>query len=211
MRWISYGAVLACVIVGVTGCAGQEPGTATPVDSSATGSPSRESLSFPEELELSNFAERPCDALSDAVLEESGYAAKGTNLDDSGELGQNLTELSGPTCGWMAAENIDSRVLSVTLIDRPSGHTAKALQTARNHHSDGVLELWEEISIAGYPAAYWGIRDNRDRGDCAVLVAVSESSLFSVVASYYFDSPQRACSDAEKIAVDLIENLKEGA
>lgn len=194
-------------------CSAGEPGTAIAGSAqTSTGSSSMvQELPISENLSISDLLAEPCSLLSESMLNVYGYDSVGVELGEVSDLGRDLENLSGPTCGWSAEENADSQVLSVTLIDRESEHASRAFETAREHHQNEILELWEETTVSGYPAAYWGIRDNRDRGDCSVLVAISDKALFSVAASYYFDDPQRACVDAEKIAEDILRKLEEGA
>ncbi|WP_134719003.1 DUF3558 family protein [Saccharomonospora xinjiangensis] len=120
-----------------------------------------------------------------------------------------MAELSGPSCGWSPSDELDTRLLTVTLIALSSAQE-DVLKGPKESYSQGLIELWEETTVSSYPGGYWGIRDKRSRGDCSIVVAVSNDSMFTVNVNSYWEQPDRACSDAKDFAVDLIENLKEG-
>ncbi len=211
-RVFVLGLSLSAVTASVA-CSAEESGTATTGSTQASTSTSSvaQELSIPAELPLSGLIAEPCNVLPESTLSSYGYDSVGTELSEARDLGRDLEDLSGPTCGWNAEDDAGSQVLSVTLVEREAGHAVGAFETARSHHQDEVLQLWEETTVSGYPAAYWGVRDNRDRGDCSVLVAVSDKAVFSVMTSYYFDDPNRACGDAEELAENIIRKLEEGA
>ncbi len=212
MRRVIILSAAALISISVAGCADTEPGEALPNGNSSQSSaaPSN-SLSFPSELDVGSYMDRPCDVLSPELLESRGYPIEGQKLEETGPAGQRLSELTGPSCSWGAKETTHAQVLSVSLIDQPSRGSEAVLNGVRERHRSGVLQLWEEVEVAGYPAAYYGLRDNRDRGDCAMMVAVSGTAIVTVNAGPYMDDPRQACVDVDEFVADLIGNLQKGA
>ncbi|MEY7972726.1 DUF3558 domain-containing protein [Saccharomonospora xinjiangensis] len=205
VKWI-----LVPLVVGVAGCSAAEDGTATGGVATLPAVASSDVVTVPENLDLGQYLEEPCSALNPEVLKSHGYSAEGLDVADTGKTGQGIAELSGPSCGWSPSDELDTRLLTITLTALSSAQE-DILKGPKKYHSQGLIELWEETTVSGYPGGYWGIRDKRSRGDCSIVVAVSNDSMFTVNANSYWEQPDRACSDVKDFAVDLIENLKEGA
>jgi hypothetical protein len=195
----------------LAGCSGTEAGQPSPVTAASGSVEPSESLSFPAELDVTPYMARPCDVLSSEVLESRGYSAAGEELGETGEIGQGLVDLTGPTCSWRADNTTHAQVVSVALIEPASEGVDAIWGRVRERHRSGVMQLWEEVDVGGYPAAYYGVRDNRGRGDCSMMIAVSASALVTLHAGPYMDNPEQACSDANDFVADLLGNLEGGA
>lgn len=193
----------------VTACSNTETGSPSAAESSSASAEVSGSTPIPEQLDIEPFLSRPCDVVSSSTLQSLGYEAEGDEgLPGSDSVEQEIAGLAGPYCGWYAAGD-ESRVLTVTLLSSDSTQGEDALEYARSLHSEELLQLWEETSVSGYPAAYWGIQDNRSRGDCSLMASLSEKAFFSVSASLYLDNPGDACVHAGQVAQDVIRSIKE--
>jgi hypothetical protein len=93
-----------------------------------------------------------------------------------------------------------------------------------NDKSAGVADLYEKKSgdnffekagpIAGYPAVHVSARpDGPQRGDCMLIVAVSDHASISVFPTTVTESNQyyrNTCAAADKLAEAAVGNLKAG-
>lgn len=195
----------------VAGCSVTGSGSSSPSVSSTVSTDPSQTLSFPFELDATPYMASPCDVLSPELLESRGYPADGKELEETGPGGQGLVDLTDPSCSWGAENATHAQVVTVALSDHASEGIEAAWERVRERHRSGVLQLWEELDVNGYPTAYYALRDNRDRGDCAMMIAVSRSDLVTVSAGPYMNDPGQACSDVLDFVADSIGYLNEGA
>ncbi|WP_043536295.1 DUF3558 domain-containing protein [Saccharomonospora cyanea] len=204
--WFRIVPVLAVAAVGVS-CSADTDGVAQP----ATGELSASKPSAAPErrvsdpLDVAPYLSRPCDLVSPEMLERLGTSPSEATPrlpeDDK------ITAQTGPGCSW-TGENEGSVGIGIDSGNKERGVGGlRGLEIARDQ---GRYKLWEETSIAGYPAVYMGVRDARHEGDCDLAVGIADDMTFGVSAVSFRENPQKACEVAVEVAADVIENLKAG-
>lgn len=193
----------------VAGCSNSVSGT--PEVEGSVPATTGFSNEVPVELSLDSYLERPCEIVPSEVLDPMGYELEGNEFKPGdGDLGGQIAGLTGPACGWGAADKSQSRVLTVTLLGRDFTQGKDIMDVGRRWHSQGQFELWEESQILGYPVVYWGISDKRDQGNCSLLFRISKDSFIGVSSDLHFDTPERACSDVETVTESILQVLRGG-
>lgn len=207
-RQVSMSLIILGAVSLVAACSNTEAGSPSAVESSSASAETSSSMPIPEQLDVEPFLSRPCDVVPSSTLQSLGYETEGDErLPGSDSVEQEVAGLTGPYCGWYAAGG-ESKVLTVTLLPSESTQGKDVLEYVQGLHSEGLLQLWEETSVSGYPAAYWGVQDNRSRGDCSLMAVLSEGAFFSVSASLYLDHPEDACVHADEVAQDVVRSIK---
>ncbi len=84
------------------------------------------------------------------------------------------------------------------------------LEGLRSLYEQGRYRLWEETSVAGYPAAHFGVTDARSKNDYNITMGIADDMAFSVTAISFRDNPAMACQVTSEVAADVIKTLKEG-
>ncbi|TLW91912.1 DUF3558 domain-containing protein [Saccharomonospora piscinae] len=192
-------------------CSNVESGTPSAHDSAAPSGTTSSAVAIPQQLDLQSYTSDPCALLPEQLLSSLRYAPEGdVTLPGDESFSQEVAGMSGPYCGWKSEEGA-ARTLTLTLLTSEFTQGENVFSRARELHSQGALTLWEELDVSEYPAAYWGIQDNRQRGDCALLVAVSDQDFLAVSADMYLEEPESACLDVESVTKSAIDNLREGS
>ncbi|CAM3022251.1 DUF3558 domain-containing protein [Saccharomonospora xinjiangensis] len=117
--------------------------------------------------------------------------------------------MTGPSCGYRPKDDAQSHVLTVTLLGRSFTKGQDVLENGRRLHAEGEFELWEETSISGYSAAYWGLLDNRNMGDCSLMMKVASDAVVGISSSFYLENPSDACIHVETVAKEIVLSLSE--
>lgn len=156
-----------------------------------------------EPLDISAYLSNPCGLVSAEKLGELGFSS--SDGEPHFPEDDELASQTGPNCIWVEQENSS---ISVILPSKNTERGVGGLEGLRALHEQGRYRLWEETSVAGYPAAYFGVSDARSSGDCNITVGIADDMAFSVAASSFRDNPAMACQVADEVAVDVIENLK---
>lgn len=206
---LSCSAVLLAAAGISSGCSSEESGTpsaqvpATSEVSSSTDPPLG-GYPIPESLDLSPFSSMPCDLVPQDILGELGYDSEGTaKLEES----DTVAAWTGPACFWQAREG-EEGLLTVTILSGNAERGFGGLAGLRSLYEQGEFAYWEDATVLDYPAAYVSQWDRRADGECGISVGVSEEMAFSVVASFYKENPDRACSVVSEVAEDVVGNLR---
>jgi hypothetical protein len=198
-----FGVLVAGVLL--LGCGGVKPGSAGDIapESSpnaagpgATGGDSGSTGSAPrvrEPLDPTRLLVNACDALSPAHVDALDL-----------EPGKPRTNEVGPTCSWDYADGSRNTV-SVAPIE-PNKNGLSDLYGARDEQA-----YFEETTIAGYPAIYSDITDDRHRGRCTLFVGVTDQlAVFILTQLDKGADVSNPCPVADKVGAAMIETLREG-
>ncbi len=205
--WFRIVSMFAVAAVSVS-CSADTDGVAQPatdeVSASASSAAPERRVSDP--LDITPYLSRPCDLVSPKMLEKLG-----TSSDEATPRlpeDDKIAAETGPGCSW-SGEDEGSVGVNINSVNKERG-----LGGMRGHEimrDQGWYDLWEETSVAGYPAVYMGISDSRHRGDCDLVVGIADDMTFGVAAASFRENPQKACEVAVEVAADVIENLKAGS
>jgi hypothetical protein len=188
--------LLATMSIGLlAGCAGKDPGHATPETQtgSATGTSTNPSTSFPGvELDLSKFASKPCDALT---------ATQATSLGafKTPETGNGIL---GPSCVWRAQKVLEGATYEITMVTK--GSTLQSMTEVNK-----TLDVFKETKVEGYSAISWD--QTNGKGNCSTAVGTSNKDAILVqMNAANTESPEHkdSCGASEKVAALVIQNLK---
>ncbi|WP_433470560.1 DUF3558 domain-containing protein [Saccharomonospora azurea] len=205
VTWVR-GLVLSSVAIFAASCSATTDGVAEPPERGVTGSETdttapQRTVSDP--LDITPYLSEPCDLVSPEMLEDLGTSPEQAEpiLPEDDELAAQ----TGPLCRW-SGEAEGSIALGIDSGNRERGLGGlKGLEVSRDQ---GRYKLWEEVSVAGYPAVYLGVRDARADGDCDLAVGIADDMTFGVTAHSFYDNPERACDVANELAADVIQTLK---
>nr|WP_247648762.1 DUF3558 domain-containing protein [Saccharomonospora xinjiangensis] len=197
--------LLATVLV--VGCSSSVSGTP---QVGQVGSSKPVTNGVPRELDLEPFLDRPCEIVPNESLDSIGYSNAGKVYSpESGSLDGQVAGMTGPSCGYRPKDDAQSHVLTVTLLGRSFTKGQDVLENGRRLHAEGEFELWEETSISGYSAAYWGLLDNRNMGDCSLMMKVASDAVVGISSSFYLENPSDACIHVETVAKEIVLSLSE--
>lgn len=205
--WFRIASVLAVAAAGVS-CSADTDGVAQPAtgELSALKSSAAPERRVSDPLDITPYLSLPCDLVSPEMLEELGTSPGEATprLPEDDEIAAE----TGPGCSW-SGEDEGSVGVNIN-----SGNKERGVGGLRGHEimrDQGWYDLWEETSVAGYPAVYMGISDSRHRGDCGLVVGIADDMTFGVSAASFRENPQKACQVAAEVAADVIGTLKAGS
>ena len=202
--------LLASVLV--AGCSDGEAGDPTPADttnattdsgsssSSSNGEtdlPSDGAPAVTDPLDTTAFEQDPCQMLTDSQIEQAG-------LIPPGEPGEGATAAS---CAWRNRTTNSSARVQFEVA------THRGLSAAYQANDNSEYDLWEELpGIAGYPAVIADIRDNRAKGDCAIIVGTSDEVTFDLAVTLSADKVGQVnpCDAAQQVAELALETMQNG-
>ncbi|WP_433470563.1 DUF3558 domain-containing protein [Saccharomonospora azurea] len=189
----------------VASCSSTTNGAARPGQSSGDPPTSSDQREISEPLDISAYLSKPCYLVSSEKLAELGFSREGgePHLPEDDEFAAQ----TGPDCGWIGDGDGS---ISVIIASKNAERGLGGLEGLRSLHEQGRFDLWEEISVAGYPAAHYGVTDARSKGDCNVAVGIADDMAVSVTAISFRDNPVMACDVAKGVAVDVIRTLEGG-
>ncbi|MBB4686583.1 hypothetical protein BJY18_004068 [Amycolatopsis jiangsuensis] len=147
-------------------------------------------------LDTTKFDQHPCSALTETQAQQIFAAVR------SREGGGTVA----PGCSWY-----DSADNSVGLGFLPG---QGGLATTYKNSVDAGAGYFEVApDVAGYPAAFAGVSDDRKSGGCQIAVGVKNDEVFTVSAlldqsSQDYSDP---CSLVTKVAEAAVTTLKSGA
>jgi uncharacterized protein DUF3558 len=157
---------------GEPGPATDHPQTTGPTDSSPTDQPGEDDLPSDGAPEVSNpldtttFQQDPCRALTPAQTKELNVPTSGKPYD----------EVLGNGCEWRNDETRGKT--DVVFLDRDP----RGLSALYKANKAGKWAYFEELSpIDGYPAITRDVVDDRDIGNCTVIVGVSDEIAFATI------------------------------
>jgi hypothetical protein len=166
-------------------------GQATQATSSTAGA-GGEAPQVTNPLDATSLIEDPCRALSPSQLDQLGL--------NEGEPQPNEAMTSG-ACSWQRSEeSLDSVDLSF-IVENADGLGALYADKQSN-------EYFEPTEIAGYPAVYASLVDNRDSGFCDLWVGVNERDVMHFMVILASEKTAEAsCGLAADVAEATISTL----
>ena len=170
--------------------AGSVPsGTAPTSSDTAPGVPK---VSAP--LNAAKYEQDPCSLLT---KEQAGQFIGG--------LRTSSKDSNSPACTWNG-ENGDS--IGVTFIPNQGG-----LATIYKNGRNGGSAYFEPAEVAGYPAAYVDVSDDRKTIGCQISVGITDGEVFAVSNNLQTSSPLygKPCPAVLKAAELVVAKLKDGA
>lgn len=208
VRIYVVGAVCAAML-GLAGCTTSNAGTPTPQpgDSESTSTESSESSvpsSEPDTygaprvenpLDASRFLADPCSVLTAAQLAAFGVSTPG-RPDTEGAIATTV----GPLCTWTA----DTEIPSTIGVAWQSGNENGLSDIYRMRDERGYFE---EATVEGHPAVFSSGLDNRDGGDCTIVVGLSDTLTFTAGEIGQLDAVG-ACARAEQVAAAAVVTMR---
>jgi hypothetical protein len=187
----------------LAGCSGVKPGSAgdiapmssqpSPAPLSSNGGSSGSAPKVDTPLNPASLLADACAALSPSQLSTLGL--------NTGKPRQIET---GPTCSWRYADGT-SNTVNISPIE-PNKNGLSDLYDEKDEKA-----YWEPTNIAGYPAVYADITDDRDRGRCSLYVGVTDQlSVFILTQLDDGANVSNPCPVADKIGAAMVKTLKEG-
>ncbi len=158
-------------------------------------------------LDPSAYLDDPCRLVPQETVAGLGYSDGGEVRDAEDDAG---AALAGPGCLWEVSTGIRAIQLIIQTGARDDGNGGLRGGYEVYEEYDGFA-YWEPTTVADHPAAFVDVRDQRDRGDCGMMVGLADDLSFFVTARGYAGEPDAACQDAETVAGQVIETLKGGA
>jgi hypothetical protein len=208
MRATRLRAVLAVVSVAAlvaTACGGEVEGEPSPApnDDGAVGggeAGQRDVPSVEEPLDIRAFLDDPCALLSREW-------AKQEDLEDIEEAEESVF---GTSCSWSSPPVLPYGVQIIVADPENEELCQEGLQCAYDAFERGRLEYYEPTAISGYPAAFAGSADRRDRGQFVLDVGVADDQSVTVIGTSDRSDPERAEELAVSAAEEMIKTLREG-
>lgn len=189
------GALLTAAVV--AGCSTSTAGTASPAGAASTSAAVlRLAPLIPQPLDASSYAARPCDLVTPAQLARLGISKPGKRED----------QITGPGCNWRPDDF--SNIEYAAVIDTG----ARGLESLYQRRA--TFQVFEPVTVAGYPAVHADHYDARSRGNCPVLVGINETTTIDVISDVGDGRSAdytNACRSADAFATMIIGNLRGGS
>lgn len=189
------GILAATALLAGCGSTGGTAQTTSNNDSSSSAAgPSNGAPKVPNSIDTSKFKSNICGVLTPAQVSTLGIVAQGSTTQLAG----------GPGCRWQ--DTSTSRGKLAFSIGASDG-------LASVYYYKGKIDLFQETTIAGFPAVNHGITDDRQRGGCDIGVGTSDHDAWDVLVTVPEDQPSytNPCPTAEKIATMMATTLKGGS
>lgn len=203
---------LLCVAL-ATGCTTVSQGEPAPVtttttdttdttDPSETGDPGGDlptdgAPAVTDPLDTATFQQDPCRALT---------ADQSTQL-NVGSSGKSRDGALGNGCEWANADTLGSTIID--FLDKDP----RGLSAVYQANKQGKWAYFEELSpIEGFPAVARDLVDDRDKGQCAIVVGVSDKVAFSLFLylSRANTGQKDPCEVASQVAGMALQTMKQG-
>ncbi|UJW36380.1 DUF3558 domain-containing protein [Saccharothrix sp. AJ9571] len=196
-------AVVLMVLAGaVTACGAPVLDRAAPtpipaLDSAPAEAPAQPVSAAPkvqQPLDVSKYLADPCSSLTATQQAEFNVSSSRINDHDF-----------GVGCIWNVGSGRTNSGVSY-LINVPNG-----LGNVYGLNDVGWWDhgYFEPTEVDGYPAVYAAMVDFRAKGDCKLLVAVSDQMFFE--SSMVTPATNNACAGAKNVAEAILQTIKEGA
>lgn len=199
---ISAAAIAVVAALATTACSQTTSGSAAPATSSATGSSPGASSAQP--LNPEPYRSKPCDLLPAALPTSLGYTQPG--IPDT--TSQTATIIAGQGCSWLIPA--ESKMIQVQVLLENRDANAPGLAKTFSQHEKGLIAYADPTTVSGYEAAYADVTDERPRGNCALLVSVSDTQTLNARASGY-SGAQDSCDTAKQLAEAMVKTLQGGS
>jgi hypothetical protein len=106
-----------------------------------------------------------------------------------------------PSCSWKIT---DSGLLTVSV----SSAQVHGIADEYTKATIGQYQLFEKITIDGYPAAHSDAFDGRSAGNCQTFVGVNNTQIIIVGVFGWLPNP---CAMTDAVAKTVLSNIKSGA
>ena len=173
------------------------PGTAEPpAEEPPANLPAEGAPRVEHPLDTTRYQQDPCQALTGEQATEFAVVDQGTVRE--GELGL--------ICEWRSPRD-ELGKLSISSLDG----NRDGLTAAYRAHQAGKYELFEELpEIEGHPAVVYGQTNDRETGNCAVLVGTTDELAFefAVQLSLANVGSVDPCDMAVQVAGVALRNMK---
>jgi hypothetical protein len=187
LPWLAAGALV------LAGCGANSDHPAGPESTADGGRRAAPKVSSP--LDPAELRSDPC-----SVLSSSQRSALGV------EAGRPRSS----TCAWVYADD-ETRSSRVDIAADPNTDGLSGIYQLYAGSGTDQYEYWEPAEVAGYPAVYAATKDFRAKGQCKLLVGVTDSQAVQVFAQIgNGPGATHPCPYALKAAEAMIETLKEG-
>jgi hypothetical protein len=166
--------VLAAGALTAAGCGIVPHGSATSgsptADSSTSGTDddTRSAPSVSRPLDPARLASDPCSALTSAQRSTLGL-----------EDGRSRSNEAGSACAWIYRDD-DTRSSRVDVALDPNSAGLAGIYKLYAEGGTARYEYWEPTDVSGYPAVYAATKDFRTKGQCKLLVGVTDTRAVQV-------------------------------
>jgi uncharacterized protein DUF3558 len=175
----------------LAGCTISANGTPRPSPDIGTGDSATEAPRVENPLDAAAFLAAPCSTLSADQLATFEVDPPGRGRDGDG---------IGPRCSWHGANGS----IGVGFL---TGNTGGLSDTYRGRELEAYFEV---TTVDGYPAVFVDDADLRPRGNCGLVVGVSDTLAIDVLAQGSLDA-EAACARAKRVAAAVIATMRVGA
>lgn len=195
--------LLSALALAAAGCAVTEAGVPTAaLDSGGSGAgPSDDRHGAPrvrEPLDASRFLTDPCGLLTPEQMRGFDISRPGV-IDSTGALAEHV----GMGCFWSSDDDISRGYGIGWLVGNRNG----LADTYRGR--DRFAGYFEPTEVDGYPAVLNDVTDERDKGECNIVVAVSDTLTFLAGESSGFARPgSPPCERSRELAAAALATLK---
>ncbi|TLW93334.1 DUF3558 domain-containing protein [Saccharomonospora piscinae] len=187
-------AVVAALLTACDDGGRTSPPLPPPSPSPSSGSPDAggEAPSVPNPLDSASLTGDPCAALTEEQRSELGLAAGSV---------RESAETAGDACRWERTEDsLDLADLALV--------TENANGLSDIYGFEDRNDYFEPTEVAGYPAVYTGLIDNRDSGMCDLWVGVNDSEVLYILTNLASaDTAEASCGLAADVADAAISTL----
>jgi hypothetical protein len=159
---------------------------------SASGGSGGEAPSVPSPLPTSELTADPCSGLAPEQVTQIGLAGPGSGKQDQ----------TGPECTWKSSTSQFNNVTIAPMTINKNGLS----DIYANKSKDAYFE---PTTVAGYPAVYAGISEDRAKGYCNLWVGTTDNlavGILTIIGS----GPNKSnpCPVAERVATAMIQHLQ---
>lgn len=172
-------------------------------ETSETASSGVEAPDVPDPLDASDYLDEPCDLLSSSFADELGFKESGAPRDTEDDDG---AAAAGPGCEWNLSDDIDSIHIQIQTSNRDRG--AGGMAGSYSMHNAGQFDYRIPVAVSEYLAAFADRNDNRDNGECGMLIGIRDGVTFSAISGPIDGDTQKACPRTKQIAEHVIETLE---
>lgn len=194
MKHHKRAAALALLLI-LTGCTDPVGGEPSPSTTTTSGSEASPVPTVKRPLDASQFLDLPCDLLPKSWIAKRKFGP--------GKEVEGVTASSNPSCGWMGSSD-----LQVIIGESNQKNGMGGIAGLYRAHQMGQIKFFELTEIAGYPAAYWGGRDERPSGTARLDLGIRDDLSINVISTWYVAHEEEAVPTAVAAAKEILKTLK---
>jgi len=190
----------------LAGCSGVKPGSAGNIPQLSVSSHATESPSSTDSGGSTGSAPKVDSPLNPApLLSDACSALSSSQLSTLGlETGKPRTTGTGATCTWQYSDGTSNTLNIAPMTPNKNGLSDLYDQKAEKAY-------FEPTRIAGYPALYADITDDRNRGRCSLYVGVTDQLAVYILTQLDDGADvSKPCPVADKVGAAMVQTLKEG-